>query len=99
MRIALTPAVIVFITSAAFSQATIKERLQVDATDAPRNILHSVVTVPVGPGPLTLVYPKWIPGNHRPTGPLQNLTDLHIKAGPRELDCQCDLEDKWAFHI
>ena len=95
----ITPAFIVFITSVAFSQATIKERLQVDATDAPRNILHSVVTVPVGPGPLTLVYPKWIPGNHRPTGPIQNLTGLHIKAGARELDWQRDLEDMWAFHL
>ena len=99
MRIALTPAVIVFITSVAFSQATIKERLQVDATDAPRNILHSVVTVPAAPGPLTLVYPKWIPGNHRPTGPIQNLTGLHMKAGSRELDWQRDLEDMWAFHL
>src|SRR5215471_7714364 len=99
MRIALTPAVIVFITSVAFSQATIKERLQVDATDAPRNILHCVVTIPVASGQLTLVYPKWIPGNHRPTGPIQNLTGLHIKAGARELDWQRDLEDMWAFHL
>src|SRR5215472_7246344 len=99
MRIALTPAVIVFITSAAFSQATIKERLQVDATDAPRNILHSVVTIPVSPGPFTLVYPKWIPGNHRPTGPIQNLTGLHIKAGSRDLEWQRDLVDMWAFHL
>src|SRR5215831_12582059 len=99
MRIARASAVILFITSVAFSQATIKERLQVDATDAPRNILHSVVTVPVGAGPLTLVYPKWIPGNHRPTGPIQNLTGLHIKAGSRELDWQRDLLDMWAFHL
>src|SRR5215472_15135022 len=99
MRTALTPAVIVFITSVAFSQATIKERLRVDATDAPRNILHSTVTIPVSPGSVTLVYPKWIPGNHRPTGPIQNLTGLHIKAGARELDWQRDLVDMWAFHV
>src|SRR5262249_59679320 len=99
MRIARSSAVIFFFTSVAFSQATIKERLQVDATDAPRNILHSVVTVPVAPGPLTLVYPKWIPGNHRPTGPIQNLTGLHIKAGGKEIAWQRDLVDMWAFHI
>src|SRR5215469_1401028 len=99
MRIALTPAVILLITSVAFSQATIKERLQVDASDAPRNILHSVVTIPVAPGPVTLVYPKWIPGNHRPTGPIQNLTGLHIKAKGQELDWQRDLVDMWAFHV
>jgi predicted metalloprotease with PDZ domain len=90
---------VLLLVSLSFSQAIIKERLQVDATDAPRNILHSVVTVPVAPGPLTLVYPKWIPGNHRPTGPIQNLTGLHIKAGGRELDWQRDLEDMWAFHL
>src|SRR5262249_13989583 len=56
-------------------------------------------TIPVTPGAFTLAYPKWIPGNHRPTGPIQNLTGLHIKAGSQELDWQRDLEDMWAFHL
>src|SRR5215471_14669406 len=86
-------------SSFAVAQDTIKERLHVDATDAPRNILHSSVTIPVASGPVTLVYPRWIPGNHRPTGPIQNLTGLHIKAGARELDWQRDLVDMWAFHL
>jgi len=81
------------------AQATITEQLRVDASDAPRNILHSAVTIPVTPGAVTLVYPKWIPGNHRPTGPIQNLTGLHIKAGSKELDWQRDLEDMWAFQV
>ncbi len=55
-------------------QTTINERLSVDATDAARNFIHAKVTVPVSSGPVTLVYPKWIPGNHRPTGPIANLT-------------------------
>ncbi len=75
------------------------ERLRVDATDAPRNILHATLTIPVAPGPLTLVYPKWLPGNHRPTGPIQNFTGLHFKAAGKELDWQRDLEDMWAFHL
>jgi predicted metalloprotease with PDZ domain len=86
-------------SSFAVAQDAIKERLRVDATDAPRNILHSTVTIPVASGSVTLVYPKWIPGNHRPTGPIQNLTGLHIKAGARELDWQRDLVDMWAFHV
>src|SRR5215469_17793585 len=85
--------------ASAAAQQIIKERLRVDATDAPRNILHSTVTIPVASGSVTLVYPKWIPGNHRPTGPIQNLTGLHIKAGARELDWQRDLVDMWAFHL
>src|SRR6266700_2098932 len=85
--------------SVAVAQSNIKERLNVDATDAPRNILHATVTVPVTPGAVTLVYPKWLPGNHRPTGPIQNLTGLHLKAGDKELDWQRDLVDMYAFHV
>ena len=92
-------AVLMFLSALAAAQSTISERLRVNAADAPRNILHSTVTIPVAPGPVTLVYPKWIPGNHRPTGPIQNLTGLHIKAKGQELDWQRDLVDMWAFHV
>lgn len=92
-------AVLITFTAAAIAQNTVSERLRVDATDAPRNILHSTVTIPVVPGRVTLVYPKWIPGNHRPTGPIQNLTGLHIKAKGQELDWERDLVDMWAFHV
>lgn len=91
--------VIIIASLAASAQKTVTERLRVDATDAPRNILHSTVTIPVDPGPVTLVYPKWIPGNHRPTGPIQNVTGLHIKAGGQELEWQRDLVDMYAFHL
>src|SRR6266700_6240023 len=100
MKIACSIVVTLFLlASAATAQSNINERLQVDATDAPRNILHAIVTVPVTPGAFTLVYPKWLPGNHRPTGPIQNLTGLHLKAGGTELDWQRDLVDMWAFHV
>lgn len=90
-------AALIFSTIAARAQTT--ERLQVDATDAPRNILHATLTVPVTPGAVTLVYPKWLPGNHRPTGPIQNFTGLHFKAAGKELEWQRDLEDMYAFHL
>ncbi len=88
-----------FFVLPSFAQSTIHEQLLVDATDAARNILHAAVTVPVTPGPFTLVYPKWIPGNHRPTGPIQNMTGLHIKAGAQELEWTRDLEDMYAIHL
>jgi len=66
-------------TLVASAQTNIVERLSVDATDAPRNILHATITIPVTSGSFTIVYPKWIPGNHRPTGPIQNFTGLHFK--------------------
>src|SRR5689334_10310709 len=90
---------LICVSSFAVAQNTIQERLSVDATDAPRNILHSTVTIPVSAGAVTLAYPKWIPGNHRPTGPIQNLTGLHIKANGKDLEWQRDLVDMWAFHL
>src|ERR1700743_1067173 len=83
----------------AFAQTSILEHLSVDATDAPRNILHATVTIPVKPGATTIVYPKWLPGNHRPTGPIQNFTGLHFKAGDKEIEWQRDLEDMYSFHL
>src|SRR6202165_6165513 len=92
-------AVLLLCASFAAAQNTITERLRVDATDAPRNILHSTITIPVSSGAVTLVYPKWIPGNHRPTGPIHNLMGLHIRANGQELKWQRDLVDMYAFHL
>ncbi|HWX53791.1 MAG TPA: M61 family peptidase [Verrucomicrobiae bacterium] len=91
--------VFLLVGAAAIAQSTIHEALQVDATDAPRNILHAVVTIPVSTGPATLVYPKWIPGNHRPTGPINNVMDLHIRGNGQEINWQRDLEDMYAVHL
>ena len=87
------------LTPSAIAQGPVRETLRVDATDAPRNILHSVVTIPVTATEVTVVYPKWIPGNHRPTGPIQNLTGLHFRANGQEIEWQRDLVDMWAFHL
>jgi hypothetical protein len=54
--------------------------LNVDAREAPRRIFHARLTFPVSAGPLTLYYPKWLPGNHRPTGPIANVTGLRFSA-------------------
>jgi len=94
-----TLVVLFFCSLTARAQVNTVERLSVDATDAPRNILHATLIVPVSPGALTMVYPKWIPGNHRPTGPIQNFTGLHFKAGGKELEWRRDLEDMYAFHL
>ncbi len=57
----------------------------VDATDAPRKILHAHLTIPVQPGDVTLLYPKWIPGEHEPSGPIDNLAGLVIQANGQTL--------------
>ena len=57
--------------------------LSVDATEAPRKLLHARLVIPATPGPLTLYYPKWIPGEHQPNGPINDLSGLTIRAGSR----------------
>ena len=74
-------------------------QLFVDLTDAPRNIYHSRLTIPVKPGPLTLVYPKWIPGNHRPSGPIANVTGVKMQVAGQTLPWQRDPVDMYAFHV
>ena len=73
--------------------------LHVDAANAVQGILRVHETIPVSPGALTLVYPKWIPGEHAPHGPISNLAELHMRAGARDLAWQRDLVDLYAFHV
>jgi len=73
--------------------------LDVDLRDAPRHIFHAQLTLPVKPGPLTLMYPKWIPGEHSPTGPIIDLTGLKFIVGGKELTWRRDDVDMFAFHL
>lgn len=73
--------------------------LQVDATDAARNIFHSKLVIPAAPGPVTLVFPKWIPGNHRSSGPIENVTGLRFEADGKSLAWERDPIDMYAFHV
>src|SRR5271170_8022470 len=74
-------------------------RLSVDLRDAAKHIFHSRLNFPVKPGPLTLVYPKWIPGEHSPTGPIVDLTGLKLTAGGKEIAWRRDDVDLFAFHM
>ena len=73
--------------------------LDVDATDAPLKILHATMTMAARPGAMTLFYPKWIPGEHMASGPIANLTGLHVFADGRELEWRRDLVEMYAFAI
>jgi predicted metalloprotease with PDZ domain len=74
-------------------------QITVDAREAARGILHAELTFPVQPGPLTLLYPKWIPGNHAPTGPVGDLVGLKVRAGSQVLTWQRDPLDMYAFQV
>ncbi len=73
--------------------------LTVDATDAPRKIFHSTLDIPASPGTLTVRFPKWIPGEHGPTGPVQELAGLEFHANGQMLKWRRDLTDGWTFHV
>jgi predicted metalloprotease with PDZ domain len=73
--------------------------LQVDATDAPRKILHARMQFPVHPGPLTLLYPKWIPGEHEPDGPITDLSGLKMSTLGKPVSWRRDDVDMFAFHV
>ena len=88
--------VLSFLTTVALAQSI---QVSVDLSDAPRNIYHTRLTIPAKPGPLTLVYPKWIPGNHRPAGPIANLTGIKMEAAGQTLAWQRDSVDMYAFHV
>ncbi len=73
--------------------------LAVDASDAPRKIFHAQLHIPAKPGTLTLYYPKWIPGEHGPTGPITDLTGLKFTASGKTLKWRRDLLDGFTFHV
>ncbi|HUJ32119.1 MAG TPA: hypothetical protein VLY23_12620 [Candidatus Acidoferrum sp.] len=73
--------------------------LTVDATQAPEKLVRTHESIPVKPGPFALYYPKWIPGEHGPDGPIGNLTGLKITANGKVIPWQRDLIDLWKFHV
>ena len=82
------------------SQSTpVTMTLDVDATDAPLKILHATATMPARAGAMTLFYPKWIPGEHMPSGPIENLAGLHVFADGKELEWRRDLVEMHAFAV
>jgi predicted metalloprotease with PDZ domain len=74
--------------------------LSVDLTDAPRRILHATETIPVQPGPITLVYPEWMPGEHGPTGPIINQAGFIITTPTGQpVKWERDLVDMYSYHV
>lgn len=74
-------------------------QLTVDATKTPQKLLRAHLVLPVKPGPLTLYYPKWIPGEHGPDGPITSLTGLKFEGNGKVIPWQRDLLDVFTFHV
>lgn len=73
--------------------------IALDATDAPRKIFHAQLTIPAGTGTLTLYYPKWIPGEHAPSGPVINLAGLKFTGNGQMLKWRRALDDNWTINV
>src|SRR5207244_1356498 len=95
IRIATLAALLLLAASAFGAPIT----LHVDATEAPRKIYHAELNIPATPGPLTLFYPKWMHGEHAPTGPIPDLAGLRFSAGGQTLVWKRDSVELFAFHL
>lgn len=73
--------------------------LTVDESQAPRRIAFVREEIPVTPGPLTLAYPKWIPGEHGPTGPIADFTALRVSAGGTPIAWKRDPDDPYLVNL
>ncbi len=84
---------------AAHSVAAEPIGLRADLTEAPRGLIRAKLSLPVKPGPLTLVYPQWIPGYHSPIGPITDIAGMKFVANGKPLAWRRDLVDMYAVHL
>ncbi|MFY9732911.1 MAG: hypothetical protein WAK24_20060, partial [Candidatus Acidiferrales bacterium] len=74
-------------------------RLAVDARQAPQKILHAHMQIPVQAGPFTLYYPKWIPGEHMPDGPIIEVAGMKFSSGGKTIPWRRDLVEMFSIHL
>ena len=74
-------------------------RLMVDASQAAQKILHTHLEIPVSPGPLTLYYPEWIPGEHMPDGPIIEVAGLKFSGAGKTIPWRRDLVEMFSIHL
>ena len=81
------------------SPSTTPIQITADLTEAGRKLYHAEVEIPVKAGSLTLITPQWIPGNHRPTGPVQDITGVVFTANGQTLPWRRDDVNLYEFHL
>ncbi len=101
MKLSRTGSIICIFFAAAIAQAATAPTvtLSLDATTAPRKIFHATLRIPAAGGELTLYYPKWIPGEHAPDGPVIDLAGLKFSANGQTLKWRRDLLDGFTIHV
>jgi predicted metalloprotease with PDZ domain len=95
----LLPFLILFFPLSGWSATGPTVTVFVDASSAPRKIFHAKLKIPASAGDLTLYYPKWIPGEHAPDGPVIDLAGLKFSAAGNALKWRRDLLDGFTIHV
>lgn len=85
--------------AASYTSSSDPEILEIDAREAGRGLMYSHMRIPVRPGRFTFVYPQWIPGEHGPTGPLENISQLRVTANGAALRWDRDQVDMYSFSV
>lgn len=85
--------------AASYATRSDPEILVLDARSAARGLMFSHLTIPVRPGRFTMVYPKWIPGEHGPTGPLADIAQMRVSAGGAPLHWLRGQVNLYAFQV
>jgi len=98
-RFASLFAVILLLAAPALFAQSGTIQLTVDATQVPLGMVKTHMVMPVHAGPLTLYYPKWIPGEHGPDGPISNVTGLKFSANGKAIPWERDKLDVFTFHV
>jgi predicted metalloprotease with PDZ domain len=85
------------LTLPAFAQTPI--RITADLTEAPRKLYHAEIDLPVKAGPATFITPEWIPGNHRPTGPVEDITGIVFSIDGKPIYWRRDDQNLYEYHV
>jgi predicted metalloprotease with PDZ domain len=106
LRVSRAACILLFATTALAQTAigqTAPIQITADLTEAPRKLYHAEIDLPVKAGALALTTPKWIPGNHRPTGPVDDITGVVFTAmvggKSQVLPWRRDDVDLYQFHL
>jgi predicted metalloprotease with PDZ domain len=73
--------------------------LVVDETQAARRIAFVHEEIRVRPGTVGLAYPRWIPGEHGPTGPIQQFAALRVHSGSATVPWTRDPDDIYTIRV
>ncbi len=98
MKNHLALAAISLLALPAFAQKT-PIKITVDLTEAPRKLYHAEIDLPVKSGPVTLLTPQWIPGDHAPNGEANAIAGVEFTANGKTLPWRRDDVNLYEFHL